>query len=104
MRISDWSSDVCSSDLGCSLRAGRPAAGAAAILGRPCEKGREHGVENVGDLLRGLADKGHTVLASRHLERAEAAALPFAVAHLVDEACLLTLVSEKQASILALGA
>src|SRR3546814_19572809 len=78
MRISDWSSDVCSSDLEVELRMARAAGGEEALVGGIgfLEAGAEGGIDLVAGARYARADRGGDPRAIG------AAALPRATHHL----------------------
>src|SRR3546814_7300198 len=87
MRISDWSSDVCSSDLGCA--ACSDACGAAASTSAVA---RESGLNTDGDMVFSLRVAGQTccgagVLRSRKLEKALAGTKTAVVANHAGRWC-----------------
>src|SRR3546814_8006622 len=76
MRISDWSSDVCSSDLRCTFgehpQVGPPpAAGQSATFARMSSAPRENELDRLDDIEAFLAivEKGSQTAAARHLRR-----------------------------------
>src|SRR3546814_12670122 len=71
MRISDWSSDVCSSDLaaagGCGRRGGRPSGRCRFAAAAGCRGGwRAGGIGSSRDLVRGYRFRRHRAVGGRH--------------------------------------
>src|SRR3546814_4098463 len=71
MRISDWSSDVCSSDLHASGRAGRQQAGDAGAH-RMAQQGEAFPAQRVGDVEHRMQRTGERVIRARRQVRAAA--------------------------------